>query len=292
MSTISNLIFNNEKHYITSKFGARNSIKTSAGATSSFHSGVDYGTDNKKIPQYAIEDGYCFASGKSSSDGANYVWIIYPRIKKAFLHYHLDTISIKAGAKVTKGTKLGTTGMTGKATGIHLHLGVRELNGLNDYQMNNMNWTLLRNCPYIDAEGLKYEEPKVVQKPTTVDSSLHSRGYWKYGDKNAKLGEIAQFLYSNGYANKQALGNTFGPNLLAGVKNFQSKNNLEADGNIGPLTLAKLREKGFEANTYTVQKGDTLSKIASKYGTTVAKLVSKNNIKNVNLLKVGQVLKI
>ena len=44
--------------------------------------------------------------------------------------------------------------------------------------------------------------------------------------------------------------------------------------------------------TYTVKKGDTLSGIAAKYGTTVSKLASINNIKNVNLIYVGQKLTI
>lgn len=46
------------------------------------------------------------------------------------------------------------------------------------------------------------------------------------------------------------------------------------------------------ATTYTVVKGDTLSAIAKKYGTTVSNLVKLNNIKNQNLIVVGQVLKI
>lgn len=44
--------------------------------------------------------------------------------------------------------------------------------------------------------------------------------------------------------------------------------------------------------TYTVQAGDTLSAIAKKYKTTVAALVKKNDIKDKNLIYVGQVLKI
>ena len=39
---------------------------------------------------------------------------------------------------------------------------------------------------------------------------------------------------------------------------------------------------------YTVKKGDTLSKIASKYGTTVSQIVKWNNISNPNLIYVGQ----
>ena len=45
-------------------------------------------------------------------------------------------------------------------------------------------------------------------------------------------------------------------------------------------------------DTYTVKKGDTLSAIAKAAGTTVAKLKSLNNITNVNLINVGQVLKL
>ncbi len=42
--------------------------------------------------------------------------------------------------------------------------------------------------------------------------------------------------------------------------------------------------------TYTVQTGDTLSFIAVKFSTTIAAIASANNIKNINNLKVGQVL--
>lgn len=44
--------------------------------------------------------------------------------------------------------------------------------------------------------------------------------------------------------------------------------------------------------TYTVQKGDTLSGIAAKYGTTVNTLVSLNGIKDPNLIITGQVIKL
>ena len=42
--------------------------------------------------------------------------------------------------------------------------------------------------------------------------------------------------------------------------------------------------------TYKVVKGDTLSGIAKRYGTTVSALAKLNNIKNVNRIYVGQVL--
>ena len=42
--------------------------------------------------------------------------------------------------------------------------------------------------------------------------------------------------------------------------------------------------------THTVKKGDTLSAIAKKYGTSVSALVSLNKIKDANKISVGQVL--
>ncbi len=44
--------------------------------------------------------------------------------------------------------------------------------------------------------------------------------------------------------------------------------------------------------TYRVRAGDTLSGIASRYGTTVAAIASLNHISNPNLISVGQVLQI
>ena len=46
------------------------------------------------------------------------------------------------------------------------------------------------------------------------------------------------------------------------------------------------------ATTYKVKKGDTLSGIASRYGTTVSALAKANNIKNPNLIYAGNTLTI
>jgi LysM repeat protein len=46
------------------------------------------------------------------------------------------------------------------------------------------------------------------------------------------------------------------------------------------------------ANTYTVQSGDTLSRIAARFGTTVVDLVNANHIKDPNLIYSGQNLTI
>ena len=47
-----------------------------------------------------------------------------------------------------------------------------------------------------------------------------------------------------------------------------------------------------QCEIYTVKKGDTLTAIAKKYSTTVAKLKANNDIKNANLIYIGQKIKI
>lgn len=50
--------------------------------------------------------------------------------------------------------------------------------------------------------------------------------------------------------------------------------------------------KAAATTTYIVKSGDTLSGIAKKFGTTVNQLVTWNGIKNPNIIKVGQVIKL
>lgn len=58
---------------------------------------------------------------------------------------------------------------------------------------------------------------------------------------------------------------------------------LAAVATLGAATMAN-------AETYTVQQGDTLSAIAKKNNTTVSNLVSENGIQDANKISVGQVL--
>lgn len=53
-----------------------------------------------------------------------------------------------------------------------------------------------------------------------------------------------------------------------------------------------MKKLGTTTSDYTVVAGDTLSTIAQKYGTTVEELAKLNDISDVNIINVGQVLKI
>jgi len=230
MSKISNLIFDGGTHYMTSPFGLR-----TLNGKKSEHSGTDYGTKNKKIPQYAIEDGYVFSSAKSNSDGGKYVWVVYPRVKKAFLHYHLDKYIATSKQGVKKGTLLGYTGMTGYATGVHLHLGVRDLKKLTSNQVNNLTWNLLRSCAYIDPE--KYSTTYTAnpyKEPTRAITK---------GDVGEDVKWVQWELVRLGYSIGNAgVDGRCGPITTEAIKKFQREHKdlngkqLLADGFAGPLT--------------------------------------------------------
>lgn len=68
-----------------------------------------------------------------------------------------------------------------------------------------------------------------------------------------------------------------------------AKPNTSASANKKPSTS---QNTSTSNSTYTVKSGDTLGAIASRHKTSVSKIASLNNIKNINVLSVGQVLKV
>lgn len=67
---------------------------------------------------------------------------------------------------------------------------------------------------------------------------------------------------------------------------------LVAEGKHTAIVLETAQPSKDNINVYWVKKGDTLSAIAKKYGTTWQQLKKLNNIENANLIYVGQKIKI
>ena len=100
---------------------------------------------------------------------------------------------------------------------------------------------------YIADEANKINSGSVVVPAPANNTFLPARGYFKRGDNNANVGKIASFMRKTfpSYTSTKALGNLYGPNLIASIKEFQRRTGLVADGMTGPKTLAKLVEYGF-----------------------------------------------
>lgn len=263
MSKNGKLIFKNYDPYITSPFGYRTHPIT---GKYQLHQGVDYGTKEEKLPQYAIEDGVVTGSGTDST-GAKYVYVKYPRLGKTGLHYHLDRYIVKNGQKVNGNTIIGYTGATGQVTGVHLHFGWFPTEDRNK-DWNSKRWEDFEKYEYKPAE--------------TTTSKLK----YKIGDTV----EINCVYISSDSTNKIVPAITKGKitRIIEGARNPYLLDN----GNIGWINDSCIINTSL--TTYVVKSGDTLSGIASKYGTTWQNIYEKNkNVigSNPNLIKPGQVLK-
>lgn len=104
-------------------------------------------------------------------------------------------------------------------------------------------WTKWFKSPY-----LTYDEVKPVKPSEPTDNFLGSRGYLKLGDKGSNVKKIADFMYKTFpvYTSKAALGDYYGPNIQASIKEFQKRTGLESDGCVGPITLSELKKYGFK----------------------------------------------
>ena len=130
---------------------------------------------------------------------------------------------------------------------------------------------------------------------TTAQSSTTSASYTvKSGDTlnaiSAKTGvSVANLASANGIKNVNFIS-------VGQVLKLTSSSN---SGSTSTTTTPNTNTSASSSNntqssttTYTIKSGDTLNGIASKTGTSLATIVSLNNIKNANLIYVGQVLKL
>lgn len=92
------------------------------------------------------------------------------------------------------------------------------------------------------------------------------------------------------YGEQDGSGDVYASITLQEIKSLKQDKKVLSTGN-----NARSSEKKITATTYTVKKGDTLSAIARKfYGTAnlYPKLATYNNIKNPNIIRIGQIIKI
>lgn len=175
-----------------------------------------------------------------------------------------DIKRLYKGQKFKRGEIICREGTDGNATGNHFHfsVGKGKMLGIGWAKNTKGKWVLTctggtkkpETMFYIDrsfttlvkkTQGITFKD---LPKHTRADEFLPERGYFKKGDTHENIGKVANFLYKNfpAYTSKKALGNYFGNYLYKSVKEFQRRTGLEADGNIGPLTLAKLEKYGFK----------------------------------------------
>ena len=106
----------------------------------------------------------------------------------------------------------------------------------------------------------------------------------KFGANAWATGEaIPTWVKGRTYTVAQTSG---GRVLLSGINSWINKSDVEI------ISVSSAPIQTPATNTYTVHSGDTLSSIASKFGTSYQALASLNGISNPNLIYVGQVLRV
>ncbi len=100
------------------------SERTFNGKRKSLHSGRDYPV-GAGIPVRAVADGKVVLAADHFYTG-NAVYIDHGA-GLVSMNFHLASIAVQAGDEIKRGETLGTIGATGRATGPHLHLGLRWL---------------------------------------------------------------------------------------------------------------------------------------------------------------------
>ena len=100
---------------------------------------------------------------------------------------------------------------------------------------------------YIADEANKINNRSVVVPVPVKNTFLPPRGYFKRGDNDVNVGKIASFMYKTfpRYTKRAALGNLYGSNIIASIKEFQRRTGLVDDGCTGPKTLNMLVKYGF-----------------------------------------------
>lgn len=90
---------------------------------STYHRGIDFVCSNKNI--YCTCDGVVRVVTFDAGGWGNYV-SVGDSSGRRHIFCHLDSVKVKVGDRVERGTVIGIMGKTGNATGVHLHYEVHD----------------------------------------------------------------------------------------------------------------------------------------------------------------------
>ena len=115
--------------------------------------------------------------------------------------------------------------------------------------------------------------------------------------QSVKQGEVIGYSGGSGFGSNTAYGAHLHLSFRMGGQPTMGAGNLDFEKMLTSTPVEKpvaekKTAKSKKSKTYTVVKGDTLTKIAKAHETTVAALVDLNGIKDKNKISIGQVLKV
>lgn len=170
-----------------------------------------------------------------------------------------DIKRLKEGQKFKRGNLICYEGTDGNATGNHFHfaVGKGKIKGNGWAQNTKGKWVLTTVNGSKKPETMFYIDPKftTVKKTQGIkfkdlpkDDFFDGKKYFVPGNTHENIGRVASFMRERfpAYTNKQALGNYYGDNLLAAIKEFKKRTGLTVNNRIDEVTVNKLCEFGFK----------------------------------------------
>lgn len=311
---------------VTGEFNTRSAYRIKHGLGA--HRGTDWAMPNK-TPIPAMGSGTIKYVGSSKVLGHVLVQSVHAEGKTWFIGYcHLaEAPKLQVGDKVECGDVVGLVGNTGSASsGPHLHatLGTNVKSvfyGEHNKIIFDLKQFLLRQIggDLTEKVDVTYEPKngnvvvRVKGVPAGSTLTLNKDGKKAAAKKAKSADEVLSIgvtlkdrhelcIFVNGVkvecktvvgGKKVAKSTTPPPKMdYKRVIAEQTAAAAKPEPKVEPKVEEKKPEPAPEPKTYTVQSGDTLGIIANKFGTSVTEIAKLNNIANINLISVGQVLKL
>ena len=250
--------------------------------------------DYQRVKQAGIEVVYIKASeGTSYVDPyleTNYINAKATGLKVGFYHY----VRARSEAAARQEADHFANTIAGKEVDCRLAMDFESFGNLSNVQINNIAEAFLKRLGEVTGKELVIYSNTNDARTVFSEELANNYPLWiaQYGTEepndNGKWSSWIGFQYTS-------------TGIIAGINGYVDRNKfteqifLENSGQI-PTPIEPPDENEDENNeqtiTYIVKRGDTLSQIAVRYGTTVNTLVRLNNITNPNRIYVGQRLTI
>ena len=217
---------------------------------------------------------------------------------------HLSKILVDANQIVRAGETIGLGGNTGRSTGSHLHFETRFLGqAINPAEIIDFENGVPHQDEYV-FRNVKIRGRRSNIYTSSSDQMVYHRV--KSGDTLGKIARmygttVAELCRLNGLKATSILrlGQSIRCSAGAEAKATKSTNKQQTQPKSTAVSTKKIvvaadasAEASLDADSkpvyHRIQSGDTLSAIATRYGTTVEKLCELNGISRTTILKLGR----
>lgn len=203
-------------------------------------------------------------------------------LKVGFYHY----VTAKNTEDAIKEAEYFTSVISGTSPDCKLAMDFEDFRGLNRDEVNNISKVFLSKVKEITGKELIIYSDAYNARNIFAEDLAREYPLWiaEYGVSTPTSDVIWNNWVGFQYTNMGRVN---------GIRGFVDRNKFTRDVLLSSTeTINTPTNNTNKIETYTVQRGNTLSQIALEFGTTVREITGLNGISNPNLIFTGEVLKI